>query len=542
MSVRCPWGANRGTLLPALVLLVAGTTLSQDVRSRGIVPKPRESRSSPESSIAVVVGIDAYEDPEVEALRMAASDATSVGDRLETSGYRVFRAVASGIARIGKADILRCLDEAAAATTAGGRLVFFFSGHGFSDAEGNSYLCASDTRVSDLAATALPLAELDRRIVALGVSRRVALVDACRSTNRDSGSPAESRPRRAFNTAGVGRSCAWLFATADGEFSYEPNGELKDESGAPIRHGFFTHALLRGLDGAADADRDLRVTFDELKSWARDSVETMTGRLCPKPQIPHVRFEGDARPIVLLESQRDLSSLEWARDVPMDRDLGIPVRVRHVPTGIPLVLVREGSFVQGENDSDLHPNENPEHEVRISRPFYMGICEVTESEYARGAPGGGAAPPGPGGLPVRGVSWTEAAAFCDRHGLRLPTESEWEYACRAGGDGQLYGSPVEIAVFDQDGPRAVGGKRQNAFGLHDMLGNVAELCSDVYAKNCYRTRRDFVDPRGPDEGTARVVRGASFADDGTDLRASFRTSRKPDERDPRVGFRVVRDI
>ncbi|RBM21581.1 sulfatase-modifying factor protein [Prauserella sp. PE36] len=157
-------------------------------------------------------------------------------------------------------------------------------------------------------------------------------------------------------------------------------------------------------------------------------------------------------------------------------------------------------------------------------------------------------------LPVEGVSWLDAIRFCDalsvREGLapayhgggdpvwdraadgyRLPTEAEWEHACRAGTSGARYGPLDEIAWYrGNSGERSheVGGKRPNDWGLHDMLGNVWEWCWDAFA--------------APDHPGYRVLRGGGWCDEHWSCRASVRRRGHPGFRIDDVGFRIARSV
>jgi formylglycine-generating enzyme required for sulfatase activity len=148
------------------------------------------------------------------------------------------------------------------------------------------------------------------------------------------------------------------------------------------------------------------------------------------------------------------------------------------------------------------------------------------------------------------VSWNDAAAFCRWLGetegrtYRLPTDAEWEFACRAGSDG-LYGSgddPFErpkYVVSGRTGPAAVGTKRANRFGLFDMEGNVWEWCADWWAG--YSTSAE-TDPRGPPDGTFRVQRGGGYGNAEWGCRCGLRSYDAPGERFSDTGFRVVLDV
>jgi formylglycine-generating enzyme required for sulfatase activity len=213
-----------------------------------------------------------------------------------------------------------------------------------------------------------------------------------------------------------------------------------------------------------------------------------------------------------------------------------------------LVLIRPGTFMMGSLDSEQGhaPNEGPQHEVTISKPFYMGVTEVTQAQYeaVMGAnPGYFKGPTNP----VENVSWDDADEFCRKlsgktgKAFRLPTEAEWEYACRAG-------SKTRFSFGDSDGvlgdyawfggkTKPVGQKKPNAWGLYDMHGNVSEWCADRYGP--YSSEAS-VDPRGATSGGDRVLRGKSGDVAPALFRCAFRHHRASALHDSaEVGFRCA---
>ncbi len=234
-----------------------------------------------------------------------------------------------------------------------------------------------------------------------------------------------------------------------------------------------------------------------------------------------------------------------------------------------------GDFSAGSpaDDAQAEDDERPRHRVRISRPFYLGAYEVTQAEYARvmGANPSWFSPTGPGRLQVLGLdtnrhpvdmlSWDDAIEFCRRLSrlpdeqragrvYRLPTEAEWEYACRAGTATRFHTgdllSPRQANVGDAAPRRelgrtvAVGSYEPNALGLYDMHGNVWEWVADIY---CYDYYRDCpaVDPPGPSSGTGRVVRGGDWWFDVRNCRSANRDLTRASRRDLGNGFRVACD-
>ena len=194
--------------------------------------------------------------------------------------------------------------------------------------------------------------------------------------------------------------------------------------------------------------------------------------------------------------------------------------------GMKLVLIAAGEFMMGSPaaEQDVWEGERPQHRVRITRPFYLGACPVTQAQYKRIMGNNPSHFKESGGdAPVESVSWDDAREFCQRLGqvegktYRLPTEAEWEYACRAGG-----GAPYccgdddtelsKYAWYDLNSggkTHPVGEKKPNAWGLYDMHGNVYEWCADWYESGYY-AKSPAEDPAGPSGGSHRVYRGGAW--------------------------------
>jgi len=224
----------------------------------------------------------------------------------------------------------------------------------------------------------------------------------------------------------------------------------------------------------------------------------------------------------------------------------LPFSVTDRKTGIEMVLIPAGEFFMGASPGDglAYGFEKPRHRVRITKPFYLGKYEVTQGEWRRVMRGNPSHFKKGDRYPVEQVSWNTIQVFLKRTGLRLPTEAEWEYACRAGTTGPRYGALPAIAWYsDNSGATThpVGGKAANLFGLHDMLGNVWEWCSDGYDKKAYaRERAIAVDPHGLSTGNRRVLRGGSWYGNGGQCRASDRDHFDPAGAADIYGFRVAR--
>ena len=213
------------------------------------------------------------------------------------------------------------------------------------------------------------------------------------------------------------------------------------------------------------------------------------------------------------EATRQLAVAAWDRRV---NSLMLPGEVK-----LELRWVRAGSFIMG-GAADV--DESP-HRVTLTQDYWLGTYEVTQAQWQAVM---GEQPSGFRGasLPVENVSWDDSQRFCTRlnelfagrippgYAFCLPTEAQWEYACRAGSEGDFHGETLELVgwyaenALSQTHP--VGQKRPNAWGFHDMHGNVMEWCQDWYDKDYYRLSEMAVDPHGPKFGESRVTRGGAW--------------------------------
>ena len=260
------------------------------------------------------------------------------------------------------------------------------------------------------------------------------------------------------------------------------------------------------------------------------------------------------------------------------RATGLPWQIRHKQTGIVLLLVPPGKFIMGMSQGDpvAEKSELPAHEVTISRPFYLGETVVTQREWSsiidqnpssfpkkrvsaekilisKGLTIAEAderlTPVDRDQLPVECVSWDAAKEFLQRANLQLPSEAQWEYACRAGNRAIRYGPLQEIAWYQSNSNKStqlVRKKKPNQMGFYDMLGNVFEWCEDYFSEFYYRENgTNSTDPTGPTRGNdlkERVLRGGSWDYSEADCRASARLHFSREFRMPSFGFRVMKKL
>jgi formylglycine-generating enzyme required for sulfatase activity len=229
--------------------------------------------------------------------------------------------------------------------------------------------------------------------------------------------------------------------------------------------------------------------------------------------------------------------------------------------GMKLVLIPKGTFMMGSPESEEGHQENEsQHEVTISKDYYLGAFEVTQTQYQTVTGNNPSCYQGAlvgnqnADLPVENVSWDDAVEFCKKLSdlpeekkagrvYRLPTEAQWEYACRAGSK-TIYSFDDEEGLLPEYGwfkrnssqrTHTVGLLEPNAWGLYDMHGNVWEWCSDWYGEY---PKNAVSDPIGPTMGTDCVNRGGCWLYQAASCRSASRNWAKPSYRDGLLGFRV----
>jgi len=265
------------------------------------------------------------------------------------------------------------------------------------------------------------------------------------------------------------------------------------------------------------------------------------------------------------------------------QETGLPWRVQDKVSGIEMLLVPQGKFEMGmsPSDSDALANEKPDHLVTISKPFYLGRTEVTQGQWfkvMKENPSNfkvqnpraamievlmkqgitkedalsmtASASIKIDALPVEKVSWEDCQLFCAMAGFHLPTEAQWEYACRAGVSAPRYGEVNDIAWHEGNAngeTNQVAQKLPNPLGFYDMIGNLWEWTSDVYVPGFYTICKDgVIDPRATamkstPEAIRYVVRGSSWGRNASTCRATVRAGIVGTEQNRFFGFRVARD-
>jgi formylglycine-generating enzyme required for sulfatase activity len=232
---------------------------------------------------------------------------------------------------------------------------------------------------------------------------------------------------------------------------------------------------------------------------------------------------------------------------------GRPWRVRDTATQVEMLLVPPGTFqmgcIMGSDQYGCYGEELPVHQVTLTNAFYLGRYELTQSQWVArmgSNPSYFQGQSDSASRPVERVSWTIIQGYLSATGFRLPTEAEWEYACRAGTQTPFYNGSTDdstvgaLAWYSPNSggqTHAAGGKLANAFGFHDMLGNVWEWVNDWYGGY---TADAQTNPTGPVSASYRVRRGGSWINDSNFVRSSYRGNAAPGSTYYYLGFRVAR--
>jgi formylglycine-generating enzyme required for sulfatase activity len=538
-----------------------------------LVLGPAAAQTSRGEKVALLVGVKEYHDSKLPNLKYTEDDVEDLARVLRQAGGYACTVLTGGRGqtdprlRPTRANIERELRALLKGRGKRDTVMVAFSGHGLQLTVGGkeeSFFCPFDADPKD-PATLLSLTKVYADLTG-GAGTKLLLVDACRNDPAAKGAKGIDGTGLPSTPAGT----AALFSCRPGQQSFEDKG---------WGHGAFFHAVLEGLGGKADLDGDGVVDFDELSRFVRRQVPARVKAVkgAEAEQEPNdVRNLTSLVPLVLLPTLSAKSA------------------------NLELVLIPAGTFWMGSpaSDKQAYDCEKPQHRVTISRPFYLGKYPVTveqfeafvrdqnyKTEAEKDGKGGYGFNEATGQLeqkpeytwrnpgfkqgknhPVVNVSWNDAVAFCNwlskKEGrtFRLPTEAEWEYACRANSS-KLYvaGDDVEdlkgfaniadasakrkfrgwaTARFDDGYPftSPVGSFRPNAFGLHDMIGNVWQWCQDGW-----RTYdgRAVTDPVGPQPDDRRVLRGGSWGYEPGFGRAAWRGGGVATTRSNNDGFRVL---
>jgi formylglycine-generating enzyme required for sulfatase activity len=526
---------------------------------------PLAGQESSGEKYALLVGIRKYSPNQLKDLPFAENDVVELAKVLRQHGYREENVVVLSNSA-GSEDprylplgqnIRKELQTLLKRRRSGDSVLVAFAGHGlqFKD-DDKQYFCPFDTNLKDRS-TLVAITEVYAELEKCPAKYKLLLVDACRNepasrnAARDATDqipPSATRPELPEPPGGV----AAFFSCSKRQVAYE-NEKLK--------HGLFFHFVIEGLKGAA-ATKEQQVTLGSLSEYVTRRVE----------DYARAHHDGAEQVPELMNHTRGVMTLAAMETTAEEIENAIGMKLRRIPAG---------RFTMGspKEETARLDSEGPQHEVEITRAFYLGKFEVTQGQYRQvmGENPSYFSQDGKGkekvagkdtdNFPVDSVSWEDAVAFCRKLSempkeraagrvYHLPTEAEWEYACRGGATSyqifhfgnsasSLQANFVGHTVYGkvEGGPwlqrtTTVGSYRPNGYGLYDMHGNVGEWCADWHSKDYY-ANSDLKDPQGPQNGDRRVLRGGSCGNDAWDCRSAYRIDFDPGTRDPGFGFRVV---
>jgi len=546
--------------LRAFVLMLAVAILGSAQAPRALSIKPPDSPQ--ERRIALVIGNGNYPSA---PLRNPVNDARAVAEALKACGFQVTK-----LEDADREAMFGAVREFGTRIMQGGVGLFYYAGHGM-QVKGRNYLIPvrADIRMEDeVPAQAL---EVDLVLAKMESARNrlnVLILDACRN-NPFARSFRSGSAGLAQMDAPVGSYIA--FATAPGKTAFDGTGT----------HGLYTQHLLANLrtPGLKVEDVFKRVRAGVLQDTNGGQVpwdsSSMTGDFYFVPGAPAIA----AAVVTPAPAPAPVVPAPVA-PAPVPAPVVKPVQPAvAAPSGIPnpgqllsdplsgllFSWVPAGSFTMGSPAAEKYRsrNEGPQHTVTFAKGFWMGRFEVTQLQYqavmgtnpskfvAAGA-----------NAPVEQVSWDDAQAFIQKLNekagaklYRLPSEAEWEYACRAGttapwsvqstngwfkgNSGKLVHPVPGISMWSGNMTHPAGQTAPNAWNLYDMSGNVLEWCEDVYHADYEGAPTDGSARLDGDTGK-RVVRGGDWDHYVQNMRSAYRAGERTGERDSRLGFRVVR--
>ena len=522
-----------------------GRNLDEDVGleldnadSRGIEIVPAGNR------YALLIGVNKYAKP-IRSLEFCVNDMKLLAECFEKSGVpkdNIFLVTDDSPAerRPTGENIRQQIEIVTQLMGPHDQLTIAFGGHG-AKVDGKSYLCPSDTNLDNknsIISRDWAFEQLEK----CKAKQKIFIIDACRDEVSFGDQRELSGARTLEDPIGADTHGFILIASCD--------KKQKSWEHSDIKHGVFTYYLAEGLAGAAK-DEDGYVSIMNLFQYASAKTKKYVYREFNKAQVPTFR-QGDEmtdfciakvnctpptppapvveqRPVPAPAFEPTQSTSLKAGERKVETINGVEFAFRWCPAG---------TFTMGSPESeDGHYSGEKQHQVTLTKGFWMMETEVTQKQW-KAVMGSNPSDFKGDDLPVEKVSWDDCQEFCRKTGLQLPTEAQWEYACRAGSTGAYAGNLDEMAWYNGDnGTHPVGTKKPNAWGIYDMHGNVWEWCQDWFGDY---PSGSVTDPTGPSSDSYRVNRGGGWGGYARDCRSAYRDYDEPGYRGFSLGFRVLK--
>ena len=490
-----------------------------------------------ERKIALVIGNTNY-DASIGRLKNPVNDAKDMAGALQRLGFTLVGGQAQ--MDVNKKRMLELIREFGRQIKQGGVGVFYFSGHGVQVDKKNYLIPLTDTLdYEDEATTEAVEVDVVAKEMELAENRlNILILDACRSNNLLKRTKNTEKGLAEPSRKPEGTLIA--FAAREGQSASDGTG----------RNGLFTQELLKHLEKP-------NVRLDDTFRIIRNEVKTLSNG----KQVP-VIYDSTSEPITLNAQPQPPPTLT-STSTPVIAVSPTPKLTPKPPQlEMKFVAIAAGEFEMGSNGGES--DEKPVRRVKISG-FELGEHEVTQGQWQAEMGGtiaqqaekcsqlykkicGGLVGVGPD-YPMYYVSHEEVQDFIralngrkDGYAYRLPTEAEWEYACRAGRAGDYAGNLEEMGWYSANsggGTHPVKKKNPNAWGLYDMHGNVWEWTADWYGSDYYG-KSLATNPTGPASGSYRVLRGGSWNLPAASARSALRDDDSPGNRSNYLGFRLAR--
>ncbi len=539
-------------------LFCCGRVYAQD---RGIIitQKATPSLMKTEQRVALVIGNGNYESA---PLRNPVNDARAMGKALKDLGFDVVERE-----NLNQKDMKREIQAFGEKLQKGGVGLFYYAGHGM-QVSGRNYLIPVGANIEHEKQVEYEAVDVGSVLTEMDYARNrlnIVILDACRDNPF-----ARSFRSQSLGLASINAPTGTLIAYATAPGSVANDG--------PQDNGVYTGELIKVM---LQPGLKIEDVFKQVRSAVRESTG---GKQVPWEssslegdfyfQLP----SGDVAPTYATERTAPVSVPQVPRGDSAPHTA--PKIWKEPVTGMEFVWIPGGCYLMGspQNEKGREADEGPVHEVCVDG-FWMGKTEVTNGEFRKFQPTHDSKDYQGYSLngddqPAVYVSWKDANALAQwlanknggQYKFRLPTEAEWEYACRAGTEGSHYwgDDPSRACSYENVGDQTtgrqwkmenvhdcedgyavvapVGSFQPNAFGLYDMLGNVWEWCSDVYSADAY-SKHDKNNPAfsGGNPGAERVIRGGFWHGGPDKVRCALRGAGLPGGMNDDLGFRLVRE-
>lgn len=483
--------------------------------------------------LGIVIGTNEYSDSKISNLRYAEKDAKEIKEILLDSNICGFDGVIESINKT-RTQTFCNIDQLLKKAENDDLILIYFSGHGEPDPQHDLCLLFNNTRLDSLLPTSLNYSMVKKSIDTSLCKTVIVILDCCYSgaAGIKGNNLTEILDKTVNkvtdddkNISGSGK----VILSACSEFDIAKEDEKLENS-------VFTYYLIDGLkNGKVACDIDGSINLDDLYYYASNNTKKN------HYQTPYRKVECEGKIIIGKN--------------PLFRNTEFPKTFTSSSMGIEFVLVPVGKFMMGSpsDEKGRYIYEGPVHEVTFKNYFYMGKYPVTQKQWKQLM---GNTPSGFNGenLPVENVSWNDVQEFIKRINekegtdkYRLPSEAEWEYACRA--DTTTRYSFDESKLDDyvwyynnsSGKTNPVGQKKPNIWGFYDMHGNVMEWVQDSWHSSYHNAPSDgsaWEDERGSE----RIFRGGCWSQKAGYCRSAVRLRRSPRHRSSNLGFRLLREL